>query len=266
MTKFKKIARLSLLILGSFGMIVTMGFVGNRRKNHVCSEIVIQLDEKDGNYFIDKGDVLEMLNSKGKKLTGMPMQDINTGMLEKIINTNPFIENAEVFSTIDGNVNISVKQRNPILRIMNAKGEDFYVDEKGVFMPVSDKFTAPVMVANGYIFNSSTEKKIYNLAYDPSDTVSNRLMIEQLFALVNIIRKDTFWNAQLEQVYVNEWQEIELIPRIGNHKIIIGDVSNLEEKLNRLMLFYKKGLNKIGWNTYRTINLKFKNQVVCSKN
>lgn len=187
-------------------------------------------------------------------------------MLEKIINTNPFIENAEVFSTIDGNLTISVIQRRPVLRVMNTRDEDFYIDKMGVFMPVSEKFTAPVIVANGYIFNSYSEKKLYNLDVNTIDTVSQRLMLEQLYYLATVLEKDTFWNAQVEQLYVNEWQEIEMIPRIGNHKIILGDISNLNDKLYRLMGFYKKGLNNIGWNTYHTINLKFKNQVVCSKN
>lgn len=253
------------MIAAGLALIVSMGFIGARRKNHQCQGLQVNISEQPAVFFVDENDVKEMLSSKGKKLKGVPLKDINTGLLEKIVNTNPFIENAEVFSTIDGTINISVKQRNPVLRIMNIKGEDFYIDEGGVFMPVSDKFTAQVPVANGFIYNSYTERKIYNLNYNPSDTVSNRLLLEQLYALATVINRDTFWNAQIEQIYINEWQEIELIPRIGNHQIIIGDVSNLDDKLKRLMMFYQKGLNKIGWNTYRTINLKFKNQVVCSK-
>jgi len=266
MNKLKKVLGILVWVSGFLGLVVTMGFVSGNQKSRKCTRINIVVSEEDGNSFVDASDVMDMLSSRGKKLTDTPMEDINTGMLEKIVNTNPFIGNAEVFSTIDGVVNINVKQRNPVIRIMNAKEEDYYMDEDGVFMPVSDKFTAPVIVANGYIFNSYAEKRIRHLDYNPSDTVSERVMLEQLFTLANVIRKDTFWNAQVEQLYVNEWQEIEMIPRLGNHKIILGDVSNLDDKLSRLMIFYKKGLNKIGWNTYRTINLKFKNQVVCSKN
>jgi cell division protein FtsQ len=266
MNKLKKALRISLWLSGFMALIITMGFVAGNQKSRTCSKINILISDEDRNSFVDASDVLDMLNSKGKKLTGTPMQDINTGMLEKIVNTNPFIENAEVFSTIDGIVNITVSQRTPVIRIMNASNEDYYMDESGVFMPVSEKYTAPVIVANGYIFNTYAEKKIYNLDYNPSDTMSGRLMLEQLYTLANVIRRDTFWNAQVEQLYVNEWQEIEMIPRLGNHRIILGDISNLDDKLGRLMAFYRKGLNKIGWNTYRTINLKFKNQVVCSKN
>lgn len=266
MKKSKHIIKLSLWAIGFISMLIVMGFVDVSQKDQRCSLVSIHIDESQGINFVDEHDVMEMLNSKGKKLKGMHLKDINTGMLEKIINTNPFIANAEVFSTIDGSITIGVKQRIPVIRIMNTRDEDFYIDENGVFMPVSEKFTAPVLVANGFIFNQYQERKIYNLSVEMSDTLTNRMLLEQLFMLANTIRKDTFWNAQVEQVYVNEWQELELIPRIGNHRIILGDVSNLDEKLNRLLLFYKKGLNNIGWNSYHTINLKFKNQVVCSKN
>lgn len=265
MKKAKKIFRLALWTLAIVAIVVTMGFVGNSQHNRKCKALIIEVAENDGNYFVDETDIKDMLKSKGKKLVGTPMQDINNGLLEKIINTNPFIENAEVFSTVDGIVHIAAEQRNPVVRVMNTKGEDFYIDENGVFMPVSDKFTAPVIIANGFIFNSYAERKIYRLNSYPMDTISGGLLLEQLFTLANVLRKDTFWNAQTEQLYVNEWQEIEMIPRIGSHKIILGDVSNLEEKLNRLLIFYKKGLNNIGWNTYHTINLKYNNQVVCSK-
>ena len=90
-------------------------------------------------------------------------------------------------------------------------------------------------------------------------------MIEQVYELAKFIVADTFWNAQAEQIYVNENQELELIPRIGNHRIVIGDAENLAEKFNRLMIFYTQGLNKTGWNNYSVINLKYRNQVVCTK-
>ena len=265
MKKYKNILRWTLWTAGTLVLFIAMGFVGSRRKHRTCQEVKVMVDEGPGNFFVESKDVMDMLSSRGQKLKGSRLEDINTALLEKNIQANPFIENAEVFSTIDGKIDIRVRQRNPVLRVMNTRSEDFYIDENGVFIPVSEKFTAPVLVANGYIFNTFSERKIYNLECSESDTVTGRQLLEQLFTLANTIRLDTVWNSQIEQLYVNEWQEIEMIPRIGNHRIILGDIGNLHEKLERLMLFYKKGLNNIGWNTYRTINLKFKNQVVCSK-
>ena len=141
-------------------------------------------------------------------------------MLEKIINTNPFIYDAEVFSTIDGKLNIDVKQRIPVLRVINYKNESFYIDKEGVFMPLSEKFTARVPVANGFIYDRETEKKVR--VYDDAeslDTSFSKSKSEQLFHIISFANNNEFWNAEVEQLYVNAEGDIEMIPRVGNHTV-----------------------------------------------
>ena len=91
------------------------------------------------------------------------------------------------------------------------------------------------------------------------------VMIDDVFKVAEFIRTDPLWHAQIEQLYVNKELEIELIPRVGNHRIVVGDATDLKKKLDKLKIFYKKGLSKTGWNEYSVINLKFANQVVCKK-
>ena len=83
--------------------------------------------------------------------------------------------------------------------------------------------------------------------------------------LARYINKDDFWSAQIEQLYVNENGDIELIPRVGNQKIIFGDATQMKEKFNKLFILYTKGFDKTGWNNYSAINLKFNDQVVCTR-
>jgi cell division protein FtsQ len=59
--------------------------------------------------------------------------------------------------------------------------------------------------------------------------------------------------------------EIILIPRIGDHEVELGTLDDYPIKLAKLKMFYLHGLNKIGWGDYKSISLKFKNQVVCTK-
>jgi cell division protein FtsQ len=157
-------------------------------------------------------------------------------------------------------------QRNPIVRIVNKNDEQFYIDQTGTFMPVSDRYTPPALVANGYIFNTYAELKV-GYRFQSNDTTQAQLprTIEQVYALAKFIEADTFWTANAEQIYVNEQQELELIPRFGDHRILVGDTTAMADKFNRLMVFYRDGLNKTGWNNYNLINLKFKGQVVCTK-
>jgi len=246
-------------------LLVTLGFVGTEKSTIRCKSIAINISDENGNEFITAHDVLDLLNSNGKQPVGKRMGDINIGLLEKLVNSNPFVANAEVFSTIDGEVNIDIRQRVPVIRIINGNDEHFYIDDKGEFMPVSQNYTASVIVANGFISDGYTERKVPQINNENDDSDDTKPMIKQIYDLAQFITGNAFWNAQVEQIYVNEQSEIELIPRVGNHRIIFGNGSHLEDKFNKLMVFYKQGLNKTGWNSYSVINLKYSNQVVCTK-
>jgi cell division protein FtsQ len=84
--------------------------------------------------------------------------------------------------------------------------------------------------------------------------------------MAQFIKADTLWDNQIEQLYVDTKGDIEMVPRVGDHKIILGDADSLQTKFRNLLIFYKKAMPKVGWGTYKTINLKYANQVVCEKN
>lgn len=87
------------------------------------------------------------------------------------------------------------------------------------------------------------------------------------------------WRNQIEQINVLQDRGIELVPRVGNHIIYLGNLpeSNVTEerennivefvnkKMTRLEDFYKYGLSQAGWNKYSYINLEFDNQIICKK-
>ena len=54
-------------------------------------------------------------------------------------------------------------------------------------------------------------------------------------------------------------------PQFSKQKIIFGYPDNLDEKFEKINIFYKKIVPAKGWNTYRTVNVKFKNQIICDK-
>jgi cell division protein FtsQ len=262
---WKQVGIILCYLVGGSSLFVTMGFVGKAREAIKCNAINIYINDKNGYEFITKSDVLELLNSRDKQPVGKLINDINISLLEKLINSNSFVANAEVYSTIDGELNIYIVQRDPIVRIININDEHFYIDERGEFMPISSNYTAHVIIANGNIPNSYVERKIREIDAEVIDTNNVKPIIHQIFDLAKFIINDPFWNGQVEQININEQSEIELIPRIGNHRILLGNGANLEDKFNKLMIFYKEGLSKTGWNDYSFINLKFQNQVVCSK-
>lgn len=250
----------------SLSIAALLGFVEHERKALPCNTIEIKIDESNELFFIDKQDVMEIIKLNGDSVIGQAMGEIDVHKLEKIINRNPSIENAHVYKTINGKVIVEIKQRTPLFRVFSMSGESYYIDKLGYFMPLSDKYTARVPVASGYIFEkyaSNADVTIYDVM--ANDSLASKTIIDDVFLLAEFISKDEFWNAQIDQIYVNIDRDIELVPRVGGHSIVFGNAENMKEKFDKLMLFYKKALPNVGWNEYKYINLKYKDQVICSK-
>ena len=263
--KRKRIMRISAYVIVVVAFLVTLGFAERGQKSMPCTAVQVVIKDTMGHNFVEEHEILELVNNKFGSLKGKPLSSINISLLEKIINTNPFIADAEVFSTIDGKINIEVKQRTPIVRIVNQKDESFYIDDQGVFMPLSSTYTARVTVANGFIFDTESERRVTVYDGEKRDTAIKLSRIDEIFHVADYIYRHEFWSAQIEQLYINVNGDIELIPRVGSQNIILGSSEGLEKKLNKLFLFYHEGLNKTGWNKYKTINLKYEGQVVCTK-
>jgi cell division protein FtsQ len=242
---------------------VLTGFINHSIKEGKCTSIVIDITDQERYGFISEGDITDLLNSDFNTPISQKTRDISTFEIEKRLVSHQAVQKAEVYLSIDGKLNIKIWQRKPILRVFNKKGS-FYIDEYGKIMPVTRKFTAHVPVASGHIDIPSREIQQFQLAKSAKTDLDTSLY-NDLFELANFIDSNPLWSAQIEQLYVNKDSEFELIPRVGNHTIVIGEVHDLEKKFKKLQLFYRKGLSKTGWNEYKEINLKFKNQVVCTK-
>jgi len=236
------------------GLVVLMGFIDTKKSEVVCKDVKIYIPGSQ--YFIDRDEIDNILGIHSHAIIGRRMDDINIHELEAKLKANPFIEFAKVYADMDGVINVEISQRQPILRIMNRFDQDFYVDQHGLKLPLSANFTARVLVANGYIDE---------LFANHVDTLHTALAME-LFKTADFIRKDSLWDAQIAQLYVNKDHEIELVPRVGNNRILIGDADSLDEKFHNLLVFYKKALPQVGWAAYKVINIKYANQVIGVRN
>jgi cell division protein FtsQ len=236
------------------GLIVLMSFIELKKAEVVCKDVKIYIPGNQ--YFIDKDEVDNILGVSSHMLIGRKMENINIHDLENRLKANPFIESAKVYADMDGVICIDISQRQPILRVMNQFDQDFYVDQHGLKIPLSANFTARVLAANGFIEEPFGEKV---------DTMRTALL-KDIFKTVKFIRSDSLWDAQVAQIYVNQNHEIELIPRVGNQRILLGNADSLAVKFHNLRVFYKQALPMVGWNAYKMINIKYANQVIGIKN
>ncbi|MEJ7558697.1 MAG: cell division protein FtsQ [Pedobacter sp.] len=236
------------------GTVVLMSFVGAKQKTVTCKDIKILIPGADN--FIEREEIDAILRQSQGNLIGRQLEGINLEEIEKSIKANPYIAFATVYADMDGVIHIEIQQRQPILRVINSNDQDYYIDRDGLKMPVSGNFTANVLVANGRIMEHFSGKV---------DTLITKLAAD-LYKTALYIKTDTIWDAQIEQLYVNDRNDIELIPRVGIQKIILGTADSLDVKMNNLLAFYKQAMPKVGWDTYKTINIKYTNQIVCEKN
>ncbi|MDR1624006.1 MAG: cell division protein FtsQ [Tannerellaceae bacterium] len=219
-------------------------FFKDTRQDAACHDLVVVVKDSLEEHFVTTGDLISLLKQAKLNPIGQPMNAINTHKIETELLKNEMIADVEAYKTPSGTIQLEVKQKMPILRVMGARG-NFYVDSKGSTMPVSRRYVAYVPVASGFVEKGLATTKLYDFA---------------LF-----LHKNEFWNSQIEQIYVYPNKEVVLIPRVGNHRIFVGTLDDFREKLTNLQLFYEQAIPKVGWEKYSIINLKFKDQIVCTK-
>ena len=236
-------------------MMVLLGAAISHRQQLTFNAIRVNIDETNGVLFLSKEDIEGLLRDDQVNVSkSKPISEVNYGKLERIIENNPYVDNAELFVDANGTSSIQIRQRTPILRVINNQGVGYYLDEQASKMPLSSKFTARVPVATGNI-----------MALPENSNKTDSVTQNNLYVLADYIRGDTFLTSLIEQIVVNNQHEFELIPRIGNHTILLGSTNDLSEKFSKLKVFYKEGLNRAGWNNYSQVNLKYKNEVYCKK-
>lgn len=240
-------------IISLSGMTALMGFVEVKKHSLKCSNVRILIPGADN--FIEREEIDAILKQSQGELIGRRLEEINLAEIENRIKANPYIAYAKVYAEMNGVIQIEIKQRQPLLRIINAANQDFYVDKDGLKMPVSSNFTANVLVANGDIAEHFSGRL---------DTLTSQVA-QDLYRTALYIKDDTLWDAQIEQMFVNPRKDIELIPRVGNHRIILGNADSIDVKMDNLVAFYKQAMPKVGWDTYKTINIKYTNQIVCER-
>ncbi|MBC8048068.1 MAG: cell division protein FtsQ [Fimbriimonadaceae bacterium] len=237
------------------GVILLTSFNSVKQKNIRCPEIIVNIDRSTELFFLDDTDIKEILiNKLGDSVKGDNISSIHLAKIEEVLEANPFVQSAESFLDMQGNMHVHVRQKQPVARVINKFGVHYYLTESAVKFPLNDKFTCRVPVISGNIEEG----------FNNSDTIQSKVLRDG-FKIIQFIQTNELWNAQTEQLYVNEDDEFDLIPMVGDQVIVFGKAENIKEKFEKLELFYTEGLNYTGWETYSKINLSFDNQIVCTK-
>ncbi len=250
-----------LLILSWF--IIGLGIVSDKNEEIMCKGINVEVSDSLKVQFVTSAHVREMIGRTNIDIQGYPVFRTNIHLLELDLEKNPYIENTEVYTTVTGDMYIEVEQRRPVIRVMPQGRAGYYIDSKGVFLPLSSSYSPMVLLLTG---NLSIPEHIRDTGLHQRDSLDPEYSyLFDVLDFARYIEDHPFWKQQIVQVYRDLRGEYELIPRIGAHQILFGTMDNFEEKLRNLKLLYEQGFQKYGWNDYNKINLKYSNQVICTK-
>ncbi|GHE23508.1 cell division protein FtsQ/DivIB [Sphingobacterium griseoflavum] len=242
-----------LTVVALIGVGMLMGVVNKKADAQVCTSMRVMVEGKEA--FIDQHDISDLVKGKFGQVVGKPLRYIPVQKIEQALLELPYVSAAEIYVDMDGVLQIAVQQREVVLRIVNKNGNEYYIDTKGAKVPVTLRYVPHVLVANGNI------KESYRKALDTVETA----LVKDLLRIVAHVKGDPLWSNQIVQLYVNDFGDIEIVPRVGNQQLVLGNAVKLEEKLDRLVVFYKNILPRVGSDAYEKVNVKYDGQIICER-
>ena len=228
----------------------------SRKKNSFAGGVEVEVVPlASGDRLISERDVKQaLLISFGNTLEGTELGQLEVERMERVLEDDPFILDAEAYIDQNNMLHVTILQREPMLRILDNNGGNYYLDKSGVKMPPSKNFAAHVLVATGNV-----------APYTPEFQKKKKNTLKDLFALTQILQSDEFFVSFIQQIHVSNAGEFTLVPLVGDQNIVLGNARKMEDKLSRLKIFYQEGMPYVGWREYESISLKYNGQVVCRK-
>ncbi|MFV0605171.1 MAG: hypothetical protein ACK5NK_04940 [Niabella sp.] len=209
---------------------------------------------QENRLFTSEDKIVKLLKTAAHgEVTGQRINEFDLPVMEDLLEQSAWVYNAELYFDNKDILHVNVIERKPLARVFANNGESFYIDEAGKHIPLSDKISLDVPAFTGYPI-----KKEMN-AHDS-------LLLQNMIATASFINNDSFWSSQVSQINIDqspakEWQ-MEMVPVVGNHVVLLGDGSDIATKFHRLYLFYDQVLKRKGFDKYAKIDVQYSGQVV----
>ena len=247
----RKILQTFLTFVLAAGCVVAISSADKLARHRKVQAVDIRIVNGNTLHFLDESAVRDMLFSSRHLL---PNTEVLNGLdlrsMERIARSNPWVQDAQIWVDNTQVMHIIITQRTPVVRIFETDGNSYYLDSALQPMPLSLQYAhyTPLIINVPPLRDDSN-----SIAYK-----------EKLVWLADYLSTHKFWNAQIAQVSVNADREFELTPVLGKQRILIGDTTQLDNKLAHLFSFYKQVLSKVGWDRYNTFDLRYDGQVIAA--
>lgn len=238
-------------IPGILVIVVLVGYLAfslhsltDRPEGTLCEGIDLRIQDSLHYGLLDEVKIMRLLERNGLNPIGQPIESLDLDSIEHVLMRHPLVLSAECYRTVGNTLKIRLHSCVPLVRVILENGSDYIVDSRGRILERSGS-VLNLPVATGHI--------------------SRDFARNELVEAVRTINESDFWKSQVEQIYVDELKQINIVPRVGNHLLRLGSTDNLENKLDRLKEFCIEGLNTIGWNKYSSVSVAFDGQIVCKR-
>jgi len=258
----KKILTISTWVVSIGALVALFAIARIEYLNMPVKNLRLVIDRPIHGGFLDNKKTFSLIMKMTDSVLGKPMQRLSVFSLKNKLKSNPYISHVDVFSTMDGELNVHVKEREALVRVFDSTNQSAYIDMQGVLFPLQPEFTARVAVASGcFVYPAlmpNATAKVGSKLYANSK-------LNEIYQLATKITADDFLRVFIGQIYVDSLGEFEFTPRLSNTNIVIGNLDNLDTKLRNLKVFFLNKAVKPELYSYKTISLKFNNQIVCIK-
>lgn len=237
----KKAALVSIVLFALY-LGVALFFTNRESGETLCSGVKIRVDEVEMNSLVDTVSIAKEIKSRFGSFQGVPVTDIDTDSIVSFLRKLDQVKDAGVYFSQSGVMYVTIEQHKPLFRVLPSNGKPFAIDDEGRVMAIRGVAPFRSIVVTGNV----TREKAMGEVKD----------------LVLFIENDGFWSAMFEQIEIDSQGDYILIPKIANFKVRLGDLSALESKMENFRLYLEQGTQLRGWDMYKEINLKFRNQVI----
>lgn len=246
----KKPVKASIILISFF---VLVGLIGKKYEQKEIKDIKVRILDGEDNFFLNESDIIALMTMDGSELLiGFNYEDLELKKLEKRLIRNPYINNAEIYADLKGNLHVKTWLKKPLARMVPGLGTHTYLCRGKSYMPMSSKYTSRVMLIRGKGLNHLVHEDSLNTDFG-----------NKFYEFMEYVEKDPFLSAQISEIEVLGNKELILYPQVTKQYIEFGNLDNYQSKIEKLNLFYSKILQYKGWNTYERVCLKYKNQIVC---
>lgn len=234
---------INIQLIAIFGLVVFLySFTSKRNENRKIEKPTIEILDAN-NPFVTPEMVNKLLIESFGGASTIRKEQLDLKNIEQTINKHSLIDDSEVYVSVDGKLKTVITQKTPIARVFNNIGS-FYIDYKGNRMPLSENFSARVPLVYGDINNTYSK-----------DFVS----------LLKLVHDDDFLKKNIIGMTISTDGSVIMKNRNYSYDVIFGRTIHMERKFNNYKAFFQKAVQDTLLDSYKTINLKFTKQVVCTK-